>query len=531
MSAYIMQDDLLPQLMSVDELMMIAAKLKLGDKVSIESKQATINEILDALGLDSCRNVRTESLSGGQKKRLSSYFLANGICVYNGSTPDIVPHLSTIGITCPVTYTPAEYIIELVHDNENFATALSAAVQNGKLNKRPNSSNSVTNYRPLAGYKKDIYEDTVEKLSYSYPTSFWSQFCILYCRMLLQLTRNRTGIALQLFSHTVAAVLLGLLYFGIGNNAEMAIENFFFCVGVFLFFIFTYLMRPALTYPEEIKILKREYFNRWYTLKPYYLAVTLQNIPVLTTLGILVMLSTYAMTYQPLDVARFFYFVLTGLLVAVTTEGLGLAVGSTFNVGNGTVVASAVVAPLVLLCFYGAGYGNKIEPYMKVIMGISYVRFAAVAGMTAIFENRGPFDCFNEIFCYYKDPKQILRDLGMLNASYSLNMLALFCYGVLFRMIAFFAINDEDFVEAEVIERDVEDHSGNEISNDVADPIPSSSKTINRPVDENIDDIQTSGPSCSGLLNSQKHHHSDLRKLREIIKKEVFYRNNHRHYL
>lgn len=501
MSAYIMQDDLLPQFMTVQELMMVAAKLKLGDNVSLEEKMATITEILDILGLDACRQTRTEAISGGQRKRLSvalelvnnppiifldeptsgldtvaikqcidifdvltaqgrtvictihqppasifqkfhqTYFLADGVCVYNGTTSEIVPHLASVGITCPVTYTPSEYIIEVIHGNHEYTSALSNVIHNGKSNRKVSRMINVLSVSSKCSTGKDVYEDTTEsKVNFNFPTSFWSQFYILYTRMLLQLSRNKCGIALQLFSHSLAAVLLGTLFFGIGNNAEMALGNFFFCIGVSMFFIFTYLMTPALTYPTEIKILKREYFNRWYGLKPYFLAVTLQNIPLLLTLGILVILITYGLTYQPIEVARFSNFVFTGILIAIATEGVGLAVGSIFNVANGTVVASSIAAPLVILCMYGMGYGSTIESYMKVVMGISYVRFGVVAAMTAIFQNREPFDCFHEIYCHYKDPNQMLRDLGMLDASYSLNMLALGIYALIFRIIAFFAI-------------------------------------------------------------------------------------------
>ncbi|XP_031348490.1 ATP-binding cassette sub-family G member 1-like isoform X2 [Photinus pyralis] len=493
MCAYIMQEDLLPQLMTVDELMIVAAKLKLGDNVSAEQQRETVNGILKMLGLESCRQTRTEAISGGQRKRLSvavelvnnppiilldeptsgldtvavnncidvfevlaaqgrtvictihqppasvfqkfhqTYFLADGICVYNGTISEIVPHLASVGITCPVTYTPSEYIIEVTHGNKECSSALSQVIHNGKSNRKGMSDQYIT--------RRGVYEDTTEvKLNFNFPTSFWSQFCILYARMLLQLSRNKAGISLQLFSHSVAAVLLGTLFFGIGNNAEMALGNFFFCLAVCMFFIFTYLMTPAITYPTEIKILKREYFNRWYGLKPYFLAVTLQNVPLLLTLGILVILVTYGLTYQPVEVTRFCYFMLTGILIAIATEGLGLAVGSIFNVANGTVVASAIAAPLVILCVYGMGYGSTIESYMKVIMGISYVRFGVVAAMTAIFQDRGPFDCFHEYYCHYKDPNQMLKDLGMLDASYSINMLALGIYALIFRLIAFLAI-------------------------------------------------------------------------------------------
>lgn len=34
------------------------------------------------------------------------------------------------------------------------------------------------------------------------------------------------------------------------------------------------------TVPSEIPIISREYFNRWYSLKSYYLAVTVADIPL-----------------------------------------------------------------------------------------------------------------------------------------------------------------------------------------------------------------------------------------------------------
>jgi hypothetical protein len=31
--------------------------------------------------------------------------------------------------------------------------------------------------------------------------------------------------------------------------------------------------------PTAVKLLKREYFNRWYGLKAYYMAITVASIP------------------------------------------------------------------------------------------------------------------------------------------------------------------------------------------------------------------------------------------------------------
>lgn len=70
-SAYIMQEDAIPNFLSVDEIMMLSAKLKLGNKVPLAEKEIIIKEILTVLGLQNCNRTRTENLSGGERKRLS----------------------------------------------------------------------------------------------------------------------------------------------------------------------------------------------------------------------------------------------------------------------------------------------------------------------------------------------------------------------------------------------------------------------------------------------------------------------------
>lgn len=35
--------------------------------------------------------------------------------------------------------------------------------------------------------------------------------------------------------------------------------------------------------PLEVKLLRREYFNRWYSLKAYYMALTIASLPLLVS--------------------------------------------------------------------------------------------------------------------------------------------------------------------------------------------------------------------------------------------------------
>lgn len=37
------------------------------------------------------------------------YILANGQCVYQGQGPNLIPYTQSMGLSCPVTYNPADF--------------------------------------------------------------------------------------------------------------------------------------------------------------------------------------------------------------------------------------------------------------------------------------------------------------------------------------------------------------------------------------------------------------------------------------
>lgn len=46
----------------------------------------------------------------------------------------------------------------------------------------------------------------------------------------------------------------------------------------------------------------------------------------------------------------------------------------------------------------------------------------------------------DEVFCLYADPKLLLRDLGMIDDNYYFQILALFAFTVLHRVLAYYAL-------------------------------------------------------------------------------------------
>ncbi|KAI7815557.1 ABC subfamily G member 4, partial [Rhyzopertha dominica] len=501
-SSYIMQEDLLQPRLTVSEAMIVAAKLKLGSDIGYDEKLLVVQEVLELLGLEGCSNTRTEYLSGGQRKRLSValelvnnppvifldepttgldtvaikqclsllhnltrqgrtvictihqptasefsmfdqvYFLANGHCIYNGEPASLVPFLSSSGMICPPTYTPADYIIELVQNNIDHVSILSHSTQNGKINHKCDTISKLKLEDDSIFIESDAERSNCySKKDVRFPTNFWTQFSILLGRMFLQMRRNKPMLVIQLLHHILSAILVGSIFYKIGDNAGQMIANFKYCLSIVAFFMYTYVMVPVLIFPLEVKLLKREYFNRWYGLKAYYLALTISTLPLLTVLGVIFMCIVYTLTDQPWESSRFVSFLLMGWLVGFASQGLGYSIGSICSITNGSVVGPAVLAPLLALAVYGMGYKGDIEPMMKFLMTFSYLRYALVGFTDTLFNNRAPLKCLEEeLYCHYKDPQLLMRDMGMDNTKLENQVMALIIFTVLFRMVAFLAL-------------------------------------------------------------------------------------------
>lgn len=78
--------------------------------------------------------------------------------------------------------------------------------------------------------------------------------------------------------------------------------------------------------------MKREYFNKWYGLKPYYAALVVSRIPATVVFSLLFIIVTYPLTAQPLEFPRILMFTSICLTVALIAEAMGTVISSTLNV-------------------------------------------------------------------------------------------------------------------------------------------------------------------------------------------------------
>ncbi|OAD59624.1 ATP-binding cassette sub-family G member 1 [Eufriesea mexicana] len=397
LSAYIMQNDNLQPLLTVQEAMNIAAELKLTASHQ-ERKQKLvygrtgtqghwgadpltplenlivcflllnliylIDQILVTMNLDSCRHTRTGQLSGGERKRLAIalelinsppimfldeptsgldsvtskycitllkqltkagqtvicsihqpsasllnmidhlYVVADGNCVYSGSTQNLVPYLSSLGLQCPTHYNPADY--------RKYVPELVNAIENGKNNAWRSTSN-VTNVNHqeevialnvTASFQALRQRSPMEiehvhskhKGSGDYAASFWKQLVILLKRNAIRLSRDKVLTFTRLSMHFIIALLVGVLYFKV--------------------------------VPSELPIIMREHFNRWYKLHSFYLANKLADIPIQFVAISLYILIVYYMSDQLLELQRFCLYTLMCFAVSMVAQTFGLLIGT-----------------------------------------------------------------------------------------------------------------------------------------------------------------------------------------------------------
>lgn len=274
-STYIMQEQCLHLLLTLRETMEFSVKMKTGSALDRQQREKKITMILENLGLEMHADTLVNRLSGGQQKRLSIamelvddpsiifldepttgldsssatqclrllnqlskegktiictihtpsalqfnmfdnlYVLADGCCIYQGASKNLVPFLTELDLVCPQTFNPADFLLEIA-SNEYGA-------QNHRLTQK--IGNGVNcDYRktrqPLAVMQSDNH-----KLQ-SNGSSFINQVVQLTARNLIFNRRDKSYMFMRVIVYLIVGILVGVMYYDIGNQARQMINIF-----------------------------------------------------------------------------------------------------------------------------------------------------------------------------------------------------------------------------------------------------------------------------------------------------------------
>ncbi|CAG9767649.1 unnamed protein product [Ceutorhynchus assimilis] len=496
-SCYILQDDQLLLYFSVYEIMFSTTQLKI-DGMSREKMDCLIDDILSTLGLSKLKNTLCGSLSGGQKKRLSIalemiddpqilfldepttgldssssnqciqmlkslaqrgrtiictihqpsaslyetfsqvYVMAKGKCVYMGVPQNTVPYLAAQGFVCPKYHNPADFLLEVTNDEYGDCVDRLAIAA-----KETDWTNSITTKND--GQYKDKKLEITRANSYcpenrkSRKTpSEWKRFRILFKKQIVYHYRDWTVAKLKIIIHFLVGLFLGITFQKSGYDASKTIQNVSFFIISIVYISYTALMPAALRFPQEMRIIKKEHFNRWYKLGTFYAAFLAADMPMQVLFTMSYTVGSYVISSQPMEASRFFMVLLVLSLVGLVAAGIGIMYGALVNPVNGTFLgAITTVIQLSVagfLCFF-----PHMNGVLYFVSNFSYMAFSLEGLLQAVYGfNRESLICpEEEDFCLYTNPKALLAEIGMNQASYWVDVGWVVVNLIVFRALAF----------------------------------------------------------------------------------------------
>uniref|UniRef100_A0A6G1SCU6 ATP-binding cassette sub-family G member 1 n=1 Tax=Aceria tosichella TaxID=561515 RepID=A0A6G1SCU6_9ACAR len=335
------------------------------------------------------------------------YLMASGgRLAFNGPPSEIVPTLERVDSPCPPFYNPIDHMIEL------------AAGDYGR--------NKVDRLIQLEAARKVHFNQRIEAVSAQAlrkailydPCPFKDHLWIHIQRCTIQLLRDPILFSLRIIMHFIMAFFFAYLWgtstgkgsacpsfnkqsispisIAISGNLtkeekldiDRVNDNLIFSVYGGMFTMYAAAMITVLSFPLDVKVLAREYFNGWYSVGTYLTGKITSDAPFQIFFVIMFASISYIMTNQPQSDYnwRFIVYALSLVCLSLLSQTQGLIVGAIFmnSLSASVFVGPLTVTPVFLFSGFARRYSRTAD-YLKPIVKMSYFHHAVKTIFAALY--------------------------------------------------------------------------------------------------------------------------------------------------
>ncbi|XP_021374255.1 ATP-binding cassette sub-family G member 1-like [Mizuhopecten yessoensis] len=372
------------------------------------------------------------------------YMLGEGNCIYRGTIKNVIPYFHAQGCVCPPYHNPADFVMEIAAGEcgDDKVVQLIMAVKNGKCEElalqdkvkaikegleEGSEVKAVSNGVANGMASKNVDDEDLGM------NNLDEKHNLMKCNGTtnghvpnMSVNKLQNGGAKQ-YSQD-----------GDGKEILTFATSSFTQFRILFLRTFTSIMRDTVI-PLEMAVFVREHLNYWYSVKAYYLAKTMADLPFQIIFPLVYGSIVYWMTSQPNDFTRFVMFLTLATQTSLVAQSLGLLIGAATSLQVAVFLGPVTAIPVLLFSGFFVNF-ETIPAYLQWLSYISYIGYSFEGVLQAIYGNgRESLDCDKQI-CMFNKPDMILKEMDVEGASFYVDFIVLCVFFVILRVGCYFVL-------------------------------------------------------------------------------------------
>ncbi|GAB9468972.1 Atp-binding protein [Globisporangium polare] len=502
-ASYVVQDDLFYATITVREHLMFQAKLRMGKTFSKEQYSVRVDEVLEELGLNKCRDTligggMERGISGGERKRLSfaSEILTNPSILFVDEPTSGLDSFMAETVVAQLQQIAREgrTVIATIHQPSSDLYALfdqlyllsdGSPVYHGKASDAvpyfaalgfqcPTFTNPSDYFMrqlvvldkdsDLAGVQrltllKDAWSNSphliqdkpstsqhetshamINATEYEDPrVGFCGQLSVIAHRNVLRIVRDDMAFKSEALQAIIIYVFVSLIYLQLDED-QKGIQSF---AGAFFYISIDQMFAASYpvfaTVPLEIPLVFREYKAGLYNLGAWYLAKNVSEFPQ----QIIIPLIGFVPAYFMIGIGHGFDVYLKMQLVVMLLHSSSVGIGYWVSCMCRRVEIAPIVGTVLMLPFllFGGLLVNTkdVPSFLTWLAYLSPIKYGFDALMKIFWSDVAAIPC-DEVVCLARSGAEVLRNYSLDDRPLAFDVLCLLALNVGFRVLGYVAL-------------------------------------------------------------------------------------------